>query len=83
VNYLALLAAGAPSSVGAPNFGAWGHYIWFIVILCLIIFVVWWAWSQLAARVPEPLRTVLVVLGIIALALVVIFYVLLPLSGLF
>jgi MFS superfamily sulfate permease-like transporter len=75
-------------SVGAPaqqtlNLGGWGHFIWLIVILALVVLVILWAWSRLGPKVPEPLRTVLVVLGILGFALIVIFYVILPLSAVF
>jgi DMSO/TMAO reductase YedYZ heme-binding membrane subunit len=81
MNLLAL-AVGAPVQA-APNLGAWGHFLWMLVIVALIIFVVWWGWSQISARVPEPLRTVFFILGIVALVLVVVYFILIPLMGVF
>jgi magnesium-transporting ATPase (P-type) len=80
--WLSFLLAGAPTPV-TPNFGPWIHFFWVLVIVCLIIFVVWWGWTRIASRIPEPIRTVLMVLGIIALCAVVIIYILLPLMGVF
>jgi hypothetical protein len=77
------LLAGAPSPAATPNLGPWIHFFWVLVIVCLIIFVVWWGWTRIAAKIPEPLRTILMVLGIIALCAVVIIYILLPLMGVF
>jgi hypothetical protein len=77
-----LLAIGAPVQA-TPNVGPWIHFFWVLVILCLIIFVVWWGWGKICGRIPEPLRTVLVVLGVIALCAVIVIYVLMPLMGVF
>jgi hypothetical protein len=79
---LSLLGVGAPAPSNS-SIGPWAHFIWVLVIVALIIFVVWWGWSRICGRIPEPLRTVLVVLGIIALVLVIVFYILLPLMAVF
>jgi hypothetical protein len=76
------MAIGAPSPA-APVLGPWIHFFWVLVIVCLIIFVVWWGWTKICGKIPEPLRTILMVLGIIPLCIVIIVYILMPLMGVF
>lgn len=80
--FLSTLAANGPTSAGVPV-GPWIHFIWVLIIFGLIIGVVWWLWSRLSGYVPEPIRTIIAVLGCVVLAILIIVYVLLPLMGAF
>lgn len=77
-----LFLAGAPGNAGVPA-GPWIHFIWILVIFCLIVFVVWWGWTKLSGNIPEPIRTVIWVLGIVILCILVIVYILIPLMSAF
>jgi hypothetical protein len=77
------MGVGAPTPAGSPIIGPWIHFFWVLVIVCLIIFVVWWGWTRIRGVVPEPIRTIIMVLGILALCAIVIIYVLMPLMGVF
>jgi hypothetical protein len=77
-----LLLTGAPSPA-TPNFGPWVHFVWVIILLGLCIFVCWWLWGKIGGKIPEPLHTIVFVLGCVALAAAVIFWVLIPLMGVF
>jgi hypothetical protein len=63
---LNFMAIGAPSP-SMPNIGPWGHFIWVCVILVCIFFVLWFIWTKVCGLIPEPYRTVLMVLGIVAI----------------
>jgi hypothetical protein len=78
-----LLAIGAPTPAGAPNLGPWIHFFWVVLILALIIFVVWWGWGQIGPKIPEPLRTIVFVIGIFLLVVAIIYFILIPLMGVF
>jgi hypothetical protein len=76
------LATGAPTPVSF-NFGPWGHFIWVTALVIAIFFICWFIWTKVCSLIPEPFRTVLWVLGLIAMALLFIFLVLIPLMGVF
>jgi hypothetical protein len=82
MNILSLLLLGAPTSA-TPNVGPWIHFFWVLLILCLILFVLWWVWTKISGMIPEPIRTIVMVLGVVALAAIIIIYVLMPLMGVF
>jgi heme A synthase len=62
---------------GAPGVGALVHWVIVIVVIALICWVLWWVLSQLP--IPEPFRTVLRVVCVLVVALLIIYYILLPL----
>lgn len=80
--WLLLQAVGAPVS-SSPNIGPWIHFFWVILILCLILWVIWWVWTKVAGMIPEPIRTIVMVLGVVALAAIIIIYILMPLMSVF
>jgi DMSO/TMAO reductase YedYZ heme-binding membrane subunit len=82
MNILSLLLLGAPTPA-TPNVGPWIHFFWVLLILCLILFVLWWVWTKISGMIPEPIRTIVMVLGVVALAAIIIIYVLMPLMGVF
>jgi hypothetical protein len=83
MNDLLLLAVGAPAQAGMPNLGPWLHFIWVLIVIALVIFVLWWAWGLIGPKIPQPLNTILFVLGVFAIAVIIIVYVLMPLSAVF
>ena len=80
---LLLLAVGSPSPVNAAPVGAWIHFIWVIVVVALIIFVIYWAWTKIGPLIMEPVRTIIMVLGIILIAICIIYFILIPMMGVF
>ncbi len=77
-----LLALGAPSP-SMPNVGPWLHFLWVVAIMAAIFFVLWFVWKKICGLIPEPARTVLWIIGLVALCLAFIVYVLIPLMGVF
>lgn len=76
------LAIGAPN-YSTPNLGPWGHFIWVLAILVCVCIVLYFIWRKIAPHIPEPLRTCLYILGWVAIGLAFIFWVLIPLMGVF
>ena len=61
----------------APAAGMMIHWVIVIVVIALICWLLWWVLSTLP--IPEPFRTVLRVVCILVVALLIIYYILLPL----
>lgn len=43
-----------------------------LIIIGLIFAVLWWAWGKISPVIPEPVRTIILVLGVLLIAIFLI-----------